>query len=95
MTSSNSESALIADQLRRAFEGDAWHGPALLELLEDVDPATAASKPLPDVHSIWELVLHISAWDAAASRRIAGEKTQLTGVANFPARSEADGSRLA
>jgi hypothetical protein len=57
MNSPRSESALIADQLRRAFKGDAWHGPALLELLDDVDAATAAAKPLPDVHSIWELVL--------------------------------------
>jgi uncharacterized damage-inducible protein DinB len=84
MTSPISESALLSDQLRRAFQGDAWHGPALLELLEDVDAATAAAKPLGDVHSIWELVLHIAAWDAAACRRLAGEKIQLTGVANFP-----------
>ena len=84
MTSRTSEPALIADQLRRAFEGDAWHGPALLELLEDVDAATAAGKPFPDVHSIWELVLHIAAWDGAALRRLAGEKVQPTGVANFP-----------
>ncbi len=79
-----SESARIADQLRRAFEGNAWHGPALLELLDDVDAATAAAKPLPEVHSIWELVLHIAAWDGAACRRLAGEKVQLTGTANFP-----------
>ena len=84
MASTNSESALIADQLRRAFEGDAWHGPALLELLQDVNAGTAAANPLADAHSIWELVLHIAAWDGAALRRIAGEKIQLTGVANFP-----------
>ena len=82
--SPNSESFLIAGQLRRAFEGDAWHGPALLELLQDVDTATAAARPLPNIHSIWELVLHIAAWDAVACRRIAGETVQLTGTANFP-----------
>jgi hypothetical protein len=58
-----SEAGRIADQLRRAFDGSAWHGPALLELLEDVDAATAAAKPLAHVHSIWELVLHIAVWD--------------------------------
>jgi uncharacterized damage-inducible protein DinB len=84
MASSSFEPALIAEQLRRAFDGDAWHGPALLELLQDVDAATAAAKPSPDVHSIWELVLHIAVWDAAACRRLSGEKTQPTGVANFP-----------
>lgn len=84
MTSSSSGAALVADQLRRAFEGGAWHGPALLELLDDVDAATAAAKPRHDVHSIWELVLHVAVWDAAACRRLAGEKWQPEGTANFP-----------
>jgi uncharacterized damage-inducible protein DinB len=84
MTTSTSEPGRIAEQLRRAFEGDAWHGPALLELLQDVDAATAAAKPLPKVHSIWELVLHVTAWDGAACRRLGGKTFQPTGVANFP-----------
>jgi uncharacterized damage-inducible protein DinB len=79
------EAARIADQLRRAFEGDAWHGPALLELLAEVDAATAASHPLPDVHSIWELVLHVAAWDEAVNRRIVvGKAVQLHDAENFP-----------
>jgi uncharacterized damage-inducible protein DinB len=79
-----SEAGRIADQLQRAFDGSAWHGPALLELLEDVDAATAAARRLPKVHSIWELVLHIAAWDAAGLRRLSGEKCQPAGAANFP-----------
>jgi uncharacterized damage-inducible protein DinB len=55
-----------------------------MELLEDVDAASAAAKPLPTVHSIWELVLHIAAWDGAVLRRLAGKKTQLTSTQNFP-----------
>jgi uncharacterized damage-inducible protein DinB len=84
MASPSSEPALIAEQLRRAFEGDAWHGPALLELLQGVDAAAAAAKPLPGVHSIWELVLHVAVWDGAACRRLAGEKFQPEGTDNFP-----------
>lgn len=84
MFSSASEPALIAEQLRRAFAGDAWHGPAVLELLQDVDAARAAARPVPKAHSIWELVLHVAVWDAVASRRLAGEKCQPTGAANFP-----------
>jgi uncharacterized damage-inducible protein DinB len=78
-----SEASRIADQLRRAFDGSAWHGPALLELLEDVDAATASARPLTDVHSIWELVLHVAVWDDAALRRLDGKKWQPTGLANF------------
>jgi uncharacterized damage-inducible protein DinB len=78
------EGARIANQLRRAFYGSAWHGPALLELLEDVDAATAAANPAANVHSIWELVLHIAVWDDAALRRLDGKKWQPTGLKNFP-----------
>ena len=79
-----SEGSRIADQLRRAFYGSAWHGPAVLELLKDVNATTAAARPLEDVHSIWELLLHMAAWDRAGLRRLGGEKYQLKGPANFP-----------
>jgi uncharacterized damage-inducible protein DinB len=83
-SSTGSEGARIAELLQRAFDGNAWHGPSVLELLEDIDAATAAAKPLPKVHSIWELVLHIAVWDDAAVRRLGGKKWQPTGLANFP-----------
>jgi hypothetical protein len=34
----------IEDQLRRAFEGEAWHGPSVLESLEDVTHEEAAAR---------------------------------------------------
>jgi uncharacterized damage-inducible protein DinB len=80
----NSEAAGIADQLRRAFYGEAWHGPGLMELLDDIDAKTAAAKPLKDVHSIWDLVLHIAAWDRAGLVRLGGKVCQPTGKKNFP-----------
>lgn len=79
-----SEACGIADQLQRAFYGEAWHGPGLMELLDDVDAKTAAAKPLKDVHSIWELVLHVAAWDGAGLVRLGGKVCQLTGKKNFP-----------
>src|SRR5262249_28967263 len=59
-------------------------GPAIKELLNDVDAATAAAKPLGDVHSIWELLLHVEAWDQAGMTRLSGKKSQPKGVDNFP-----------
>jgi hypothetical protein len=61
-----SEAARIADQLRRAFGGEAWHGPSLRELLNRVTVQQAANRPLPAAHTIWELVLHIDQWVDAA-----------------------------
>jgi len=80
-----SEAVRIADQLRCAFEGGAWHGPAVLELLSEVDAASAAAHPLPHVHSVWELVLHITAWDGAVDRRlVTGKAVTLNAAQNFP-----------
>ncbi|MBZ5599518.1 MAG: DinB family protein [Acidobacteriia bacterium] len=79
-----SETALLADQIRRAFEGDAWHGDSMLELLANVDAATAAAKPIKNAHTIWELVLHINAWDDAVLRRTGGTAVALTDTQNFP-----------
>ena len=79
-----SEAVRIADQLRRAFYGSAWHGPSVLELIKDIDAKTAAAKSLDDVHSIWELVLHIQAWDRAGLIRLGGKKCQMKGTKNFP-----------
>lgn len=78
------ECAAIADLLQRAFYGSAWHGPAVMEILEDVDAIIAAARPIANVHSIWELLLHVAVWDGAALTRLAGLKCQPTGDANFP-----------
>lgn len=65
-----SETKRIRDQLTRAFRGQAWHGPSVLELLSDVTAEQAAAHPVAGAHSIWELVLHIRAWERIAIRRI-------------------------
>jgi uncharacterized damage-inducible protein DinB len=79
-----SETVRIADQLRRAFDGEAWHGDALFEILDGVTAAQAAARPIKHAHSIWELVLHIAAWDGVARRRLAGETVELSDEQNFP-----------
>ena len=78
------ESVRLADQIRRSFEGNAWHGDSVLEILADVDAKTAAAKPVPNAHSIWELLLHIAAWDDAVRRRAGGEAVTLKDEQNFP-----------
>lgn len=80
-----SETARLADQIRRAYEGDAWHVDSVLELLADVNATTAAAHPIKNAHSIWELVLHIAAWDGAVLRRTGGVAVTLSDKQNFPA----------
>jgi len=79
-----SELERIRDQFQRAFNGDAWHGPSVLALLEGVTAVQAAAHPVPGAHSIWELTLHIAAWESACRRRLQGDRAQLTDEENFP-----------
>jgi uncharacterized damage-inducible protein DinB len=68
-----SETARIADQLRRAHAGEAWHGPSLQELLTNVSAEEAAARPVDGVHTIWEIVLHVICWERVSRRRMNGE----------------------
>ncbi len=74
----------IAGELQHAVEGEAWHGPAVLEILADVDARTAAAHPIAGAHSIWELLNHMTAWTGAVMRRMDGEAVELEGDRNFP-----------
>lgn len=79
-----SEAKRIQDQLKRSLAGTAWHGPAVLELLADIDAVKAAARPITGAHSIWELSLHIAAWNKAAVRRLSGDRAELPDEENFP-----------
>jgi len=68
-----SEIKRIVDQMQRAYAGEAWHGPALHELLEGLSAEQALSRPFPHVHSIWELVVHLTVWKSIVRRRLLGE----------------------
>ncbi len=81
-----SEIERIADQLVRAHEGGAWHGPSLSEILSGVTAAQAAAKPIPGAHSIWELVLHVTAWERIVVERLTRwEPIDPTDAENYPA----------
>jgi hypothetical protein len=71
------ETQRIAVQMRQAFEGVAWHGPSVTEILEGVDAVTARAKPIAEVHSIWEIVLHLLATQRVLLRRLDGDTNAL------------------
>jgi uncharacterized damage-inducible protein DinB len=79
-----SQAVDLADQIRRAFDGEAWHGDSVLELLADVDAKLAAVRPIKNAHTIWELVLHIATWDDVVFRRMGGTAYMPSDEQNFP-----------
>ncbi|MBA3342189.1 MAG: DinB family protein [Gemmatimonadaceae bacterium] len=78
------QAEMIADELRRALLGEAWHGPSLYELLEGVTADQAVQRPIAAAHNIWELVLHITSWANIALRRIAGGQVEPFGGEDWP-----------
>lgn len=74
----------IQELHREAFEGGAWHGPALLQLLRDIPVDHAAAKPITHAHSIWEIALHVAAWQEAVLKRLNGQAVNLNREQDWP-----------
>jgi uncharacterized damage-inducible protein DinB len=79
------EIATIIDELQRIHDGDAWHGASLKDNLTGVTAEQAAAKPIAAGHSIWELVLHIAAWEGVLLNRLNGQSTGEPEEGDFPA----------
>ncbi len=72
------------------MNGDgAWHGDPIWQILDDITAAEAAARPLPQAHSIWEIVLHMKFWEGVATRRLGGQRAGLEDGENFPEITEA------
>ena len=85
------ETHRINSLLKRAFQGPAWHGPSLRELLEGVTAEQAAARPIVGAHSIWELVNHIIAWEQITKRRLEGDPVNdVPDEVNFPPVADTD-----
>ncbi len=63
----------LRDTVKRSFDGEAWHGPSVKEVLDGVDEETARRK-LGGAHSIWELTLHIAGWTEEVALRLEGKE---------------------
>ena len=67
-----SESARLADQLHKALKGEPWYGPSWHAVLEGLSVKDAVRRPIPQGHSIGEVVLHVITWHEVATKRLAG-----------------------
>ena len=74
----------LLETLRRSFEGDAWHGPAVLDTLEDVTEEEAAWQPPNGAHSVWEIALHIAAWANEVAARLDGKTPGEPAEGDYP-----------
>lgn len=68
----NTEIQRIGHLLKVSYAGETWHGPSLKAQLKDVNADLAARKMSTNIHSIWELVLHIIAWRRFCIEKLRG-----------------------
>jgi uncharacterized damage-inducible protein DinB len=78
------EIEIILDEIHRSIEGESWQGPSIREILEGVTAADAAAYPVAGVHSIWEVLAHVTAWTRVVETRLRGNVAELAGETNFP-----------
>jgi len=81
-----SETRRIAQLLKHSYNGQPWYGSPILKFLADVTPAQAAVSSIPGAHTIWQQVLHMTAWRQFACRVLNGESAaELSDNENWPA----------
>ena len=76
---------LLVDTYHGDAAGQAWFGPALRPLLATVSPAAASYRTLLRRHTIWELVLHLTANIDFVLARLDGIELELAAAADWPA----------
>lgn len=64
---------MLADKLRRVYAGDAWHGASTTAILSGITAEMAVQRPLPNVHTIAELVAHLITWREFGVRVLSGD----------------------
>jgi uncharacterized damage-inducible protein DinB len=74
----------VAALIAKAWESDPWHGPETKGLLNGVSADEAISKPVHAAHSIWELVLHMTAWQREVLARLEGKRPSLPEMGDWP-----------
>ena len=70
------------------LNGEPWHGDAIWQVLDGISAQQAAARPIPEFHTIWELVTHMTFWEGVAMQRLAGQRAGLVEELNFPAMPE-------
>lgn len=78
----------LINELKKAYNGDAWHGSNTMSLLSAANPAKVFIHPIPNGHSIAEIVLHLICWTEEVTDRINGISAKEPTNGDWPAPKE-------
>ncbi|MES2123697.1 MAG: DinB family protein [Gemmatimonadota bacterium] len=82
------ESLLL--QIERTQDGEPWFGSAREAALSGVTAEQALAHPIAGAPSIWEEVLHMTAWTGEVTRRLGGAKPGAPLEGDWPAVVDSD-----
>ncbi|RZK20852.1 MAG: hypothetical protein EOO86_03150 [Pedobacter sp.] len=60
----------ITNEIKKAFNGDAWHGNHVMQTLNNVKAENAFEHFIPNAHSIAEIALHLTSWTEEVTSRL-------------------------
>lgn len=82
----------ILSQLRASHDGEPWYGSPRMQFLRGISPDRAAAHPITGARSIWELVLHVTAWTHEVQQRLRGEPPGEPAAGDWPEVGDTSGA---
>lgn len=74
----------VTAELRKAFNGDAWHGNHIMQILNQVKPENAFEHFIVEAHSIAEITLHLTSWTEEVSARLLNKIASEPALGDWP-----------
>ena len=62
----------LKHRLNDSWHGTPWYGDSSDKIMKGITAAEAARQLAPDTHTIWQIVLHMTAWTEAVAGRVRG-----------------------
>lgn len=75
----------LSHRLRETWSGNPWYGDSSARILDGIAPDDAVRRVAPGTHTIWEIVLHMTAWTEAVAARVRGQGARAPERGDWPA----------
>ncbi len=75
----------LTHRLHDTWHGSPWYGDSCDKILFGVTAEEAARQLVPGTHTIWEIVLHLTAWTEAVGARVRGAGAKAPERGDWPA----------
>ncbi|UKT64186.1 DinB family protein [Pedobacter mucosus] len=74
----------LINEIKKAFNGDAWHGNHVMHILSAVNPESAFEHFIPNAHAIAEIALHLTSWTEEVTARLMGKSASEPVAGDWP-----------